>query len=109
MPVAFGSALQQFVDRMAAEIATEINILDPEHVLIGSRVPNMAGFPRDLLSERIAAHTRKPYPTENLEIIYTGDEPEKGVIEAAYYARENMTGITPKEVSARLDRRNRIW
>jgi len=80
--------LRQFIDRMAAAVATEINILDPDHVLIGGGIVSMNGFPRKALSDRIIAHTRKPYPAGNLEILYTEDNPEKSVIGAAYYARQ---------------------
>lgn len=82
--------LQRFIDRMAITVATEINILDPDHVLIGGGVPAMEGFPRETLTRRIFTHTRKPYPAEKLEIIYTDDEPEKSVIGAALYAKERM-------------------
>ncbi len=78
--------LIQFIDRMAASVATEINILNPDYNLIGGGVPSMKDFPKDLLLERIITHTRKPYPAEDLDIIFTGDRPEKCVIGAAYYA-----------------------
>lgn len=78
--------LIQFIDRMAASVATEINILNPDYNLIGGGVPSMKDFPGDLLLERIISHTRKPYPAEDLDIIFTGDRPEKCVIGAAYYA-----------------------
>lgn len=82
--------LRQFIDRMAAAVATEINILDPDHILIGGGIVSMTGFPRKTMSDRIIAHTRKPYPVGNLEIIYTEDTPEKSVIGAAYYARQQQ-------------------
>ena len=78
--------LKQFVDRMASAVATEVNILDPDSVLVGGGVPNMAGFPRKTLDERIKFHTRKPLPAETLNVIYTEDEPEKSVVGAASYA-----------------------
>ena len=77
--------LIQFIDRMAIAVATEINILDPDYVLIGGGVPSMKDFPQDLLTERVLFHTRKPYPADALDIIYTGDRPEKCVIGAALY------------------------
>lgn len=78
--------LRQFVDRMAIAVATEVNILDPDVVLIGGGVANMPDFPREYLNQRILERTRKPLPAENLAILYTGDEPEKCVIGAALYA-----------------------
>ena len=83
--------LGQFVDRMAMAVATEINILDPDVVLIGGGVPNMPDFPREDLERRILARTRKPLPAGRLRIIYAGDEPEKGVVGAALYAKGKMT------------------
>lgn len=47
--------LQQFVDRMAQAVSTELTILDPDYVLIGGGVPAMKAFPREKLNERIAA------------------------------------------------------
>jgi len=78
--------LTQFVDRMAIAVAAEVSILNPDCVLIGGGVPNMAGFPQSLFLERIRQRTRKPYPAEDLQIIFTDDEEEKGVAGAARYA-----------------------
>lgn len=83
-------ALREFVDRMAAVVAAEINILDPDHMLLGGGVVNMTDFPRAYLQERIVARTRKPYPARNLQIIYTEDEPEKSVVGAAIYAGQRV-------------------
>ncbi len=84
--------LLQFIDRMAMTVATEINILDPDHVLIGGGVPAMKDFPTAGLTERIFVHTRKPCPAQNLEILYTSDTEEKGVVGAARYAMARMKG-----------------
>lgn len=80
--------LLQFVDRMAIAVATEMNILDPDYVLIGGGVPNMEGFPTNLLLERILFRVRKPYPAQELPIIFTDDVEEKGVVGAVHYARD---------------------
>lgn len=77
--------LRQFVNRMAMTVATEINILDPDYVLIGGGVPAMAGFPRELLAERIYCHARKPYPANDLNLRFVQDNEEKSVIGAALY------------------------
>lgn len=81
-----GPELVRFVDRMAIAAATEINILDPDCVLIGGGVPAMEGFPRELLLERIRLRARKPYPAADLPVIFTGDEDEKCVVGGARYA-----------------------
>lgn len=82
--------LRQFVDRMAQAVATEVNILDPDCVLIGGGVPEMKDFPKEYLKDRILFHTRKPYPAENLQMIFTRDAEDKSVIGAAAYARSML-------------------
>lgn len=85
--------LTQYIDRIAMAIATEINILNPDYNLVGGGVPSMPDFPNDLLLERILFHTRKPYPANDLDIIFTGDRPEKCVIGAAYYAFRKLEAL----------------
>lgn len=79
--------LRQFVDRMAMAVATEINILNPHCILIGGGILAMPGFPKAHLLEQIRFHTRKPYPVNDLCVIFTEDEASKCVIGAAMYAR----------------------
>ena len=81
--------LKDFVDCMAIAASAEINIIDPDYIFLGGGLVNMKGFPKEYLSEQIVAHTRKPYPAEDLELIYTPDFPEKGILgaaAAAFYA-----------------------
>ena len=80
--------IQEFIDRMAMTVASEINILDPEAVIIGGGIINMDNYPVEQLKERIIYHTRKPLPAENLNIIITEDEEDKGVMGAIYYGLE---------------------
>ena len=79
--------LVRFVDRMAITAATEINVLNPYYILIGGGIPSMKAFPRQRLLERIYLHTRKPYPAEDLDILFTDDREDKAVIGAAIHAR----------------------
>ncbi len=83
-------SLKQFIDRMAIAVATEVNILDPDAVLIGGGILNMPGFPKELLNERIYLRLRKPYPAESLKILYTEDEADKSVIGGAIYASQKL-------------------
>lgn len=82
--------LKQFIDRIAMTVAAEINILDPDAVLLGGGVLAMKGFPRKLLASCIYEHSRKPYPAENLNLIFTEDDEQKGSIGAALYAWQRM-------------------
>ena len=83
-------ALLRFVDAMAVAAATEINILDPDMLLLGGGVLNMPDFPKERLMERILARCRKPFPAEDLPLIFTEDEPDKSVVGGAIYARKKL-------------------
>ena len=71
----------------------DAEILDPDYILIGGGVPEMAGFPKETLVERILFHARKPYPADNLNILFTGDEETKCVVGGAIYAKEIFLSV----------------
>lgn len=77
-----------FVEACALPIATEINILDPDCVIIGGGVVNMNNFPRDQLIEFILSNTRKPYPADNIRILFSKHCNNMGVVGAAIYAMD---------------------
>lgn len=87
-------ALLSLVDGMAVAAGTEINILDPDQILLGGGVLNMAGFPLDLFDRKLREHTRKPLPWRELKPIYTGNEADKSVIGGAIYARAQLKNAT---------------
>ncbi|KAF6661485.1 allose kinase [Enterobacteriaceae bacterium EKM102V] len=63
--------LQAFVRRLAQLIATEMNILDPEYLILGGGVLAMADFPLALLRSQIQQHLRPPVTRENLKIVFS--------------------------------------
>ena len=79
--------IKKYIDTLALPIATEINIFDPDYIIIAGGVPMMKGFPRDYLDKCIYKYARKPYPAENLNIIYSEHDQKSGVLGAAYYIR----------------------
>ena len=81
----------EIIDGMAFAVSTEINILDPDYLLLGGGVLNMKGFPRRTLEELIRKHTRKPLPCGDLPIQYTEDDPDKSVIGGAVFARRKLS------------------
>ncbi len=85
-------ALLDFVDGMAIAVTTEVNILDPDQILLGGGVLNMKDFPRGLLDKKIREHTRKPLPWQELNLIYTEDEADKSVVGGAIYACRKLNG-----------------
>lgn len=76
----------QFIDRMAMALATEINIINPDKIIVGGGIINMENFPLDIFNEKIKLHVRKPLPLNDLDIIYTEDNEKAGVIGACLYA-----------------------
>lgn len=80
--------LLDFADRIAMTVATEINILNPDCVLVGGGVPNMKDFPLEFLEEKIHYHTRKPYPEKSLKLFFVKDTDAKSVVGAGAYALE---------------------
>ncbi len=79
--------LEEFIDLMSIAAATEINILDPDHVLLGGGLIAMKDFPMEKLCERILEHCRKPLPMETLDLLFTEDESDKCVKGAVIYGR----------------------
>lgn len=84
------SLIQEFIDSAAIGIATEINILNPDYILLGGGVLAMKDFPLDFLKEKIIQHTRKPFPAETLNIIFSTCSDQNGVIGAALYAQSKL-------------------
>ena len=78
--------LDKYVRRLAAIIATEINIIDPQTVILGGGVPSMAEFPLDRLIQYIRQHSRKPMPENNLVFVCSESTGENGVIGAGALA-----------------------
>ena len=80
--------IKQYIETLALPIATEINIFDPDYIIIGGGVPMMKDFPIEYLNKSIYKYTRKPYPAESLNIIYSKHDQKSGVLGAAYYIRK---------------------
>ncbi|MCI6268246.1 MAG: allose kinase [Clostridiales bacterium] len=75
--------LIEFVRYMAAVVATEVNMMDPDGVFIGGGLVHMRGFPHERLKQEILANTRHPYPAANLEMYIARPAAENGIIGAA--------------------------
>jgi allose kinase len=63
--------LQAFVQRLAQLIATEMNILDPEYLILGGGVLAMADFPLAPLRSQIQQHLRPPATRDGLKIVFS--------------------------------------
>ncbi len=82
--------LLAFLDHIAVAIATEVNILDPDHIVLGGGVLHMKGFPREKLEAYIYDHARKPYPAESLAYIYAQENQEAGVLGAGAHVWNDL-------------------
>lgn len=78
--------LRIYIDRLARVIASEVNILDPQLVILGGGVIGMNAFPKDNLVSDIKKYARKPLPHDNLKIIFSENTSESGVIGAGIQA-----------------------
>lgn len=78
-------AFRQFLDDVACAIAIEINILDPDGIILSGGILSNPEFPYHALLERIRFRARKPYPAENLNFIRPEENMDQGILGAAMY------------------------
>ena len=45
----------------------------------------MQGFPLEYFEQEIRSHTRRPYPLENLRLVYASPNQENGILGAGIY------------------------
>ncbi len=78
--------VEEYVHDLALPVATEINMLDPDFIILGGGVLQMRCFPRERLEHFIRLHTRKPFPANDLHLLYARSAQENGVIGAGIHA-----------------------
>lgn len=86
----FSVTMDEFVDNIAIVVATEVNILDPEYVILGGGVLLNEGFPIEKLKKKIIEHCRTPYPQQGLKLYTSIEANHSGVIGAALYAWDRL-------------------
>ncbi|TPG60823.1 allose kinase [Ewingella americana] len=92
--------LQEFIERLARTVASEMNILDPQYLLLGGGVLAMAGFPLARLERLIRSHLRSPYPASGLTIAISGVSEETGCRGACLAAQRRLKqGSTAQSLS----------
>lgn len=72
--------LRTYLDRLSRVIASEINILDPELLILGGGVVCMQDFPREALCQQIRKYVRKPLPHDQLDVVFSDGSDTCGVI-----------------------------
>ena len=78
--------VEQYLDRLARVISSEINVLDPELLILGGGVIGAKGFPKDTFINKVLRYVRKPVPHDSLKIIFSSNTEECGVIGAGIRA-----------------------
>lgn len=77
--------IQEYIEYLSIPIAIEINIFDPDYIILGGGVLQMEEFPYNALEAHIYEHVRKPYPAKNLKYYYSHADQTNGVIGAGIY------------------------
>ena len=75
--------IRQFIRDAAIPIATEVTLLDPDWVILGSGVFAMEGFPMEALKEEVRRRARHPLPAEDLHFVVAEDSQTAGVLGGA--------------------------
>jgi len=82
--------LTEFVARLARTVASEMNILDPEYLVLGGGVLAMENFPLAQLEQQLRSHLRSPYPANGLKIHFSAVTDETGCRGACLAAQHNV-------------------
>ena len=76
--------------RQGQAVASEVNLFDPDCVVLGGGLLQMEGFPREQLEAAVHRYARKPYPEKNLDLRYSRLNQANGTVGAAIYAFKRM-------------------
>ena len=76
-------SITKFINDLAIVVATEINILDPDCIIIGGGIAQMKGFPIDKLKKMVMQYTRKPFPANGISFYHSCGDKTSGVVGAA--------------------------
>ncbi len=80
--------LLKFVADMTIPAAAEVNILDPEYLVVGGGVVNMPSFPFAFFETALRDRLRRPFPHDSFTLIKADSSELAGAMGAAAYARK---------------------
>jgi allose kinase len=75
-----------FLECLSFGLAIEINLLDPDDVVIGGGVTRMKAFPRVDFTRRILSHVRRPMPFEGVSLHFSSADEYGGILGGASLA-----------------------
>jgi allose kinase len=82
--------LVEYIDTLGIVLASAVNLIDPELLILGGGVVSTKGFPRAEVEASLRFHAMKPQPSQGLEIIWPSESDFTGVIGAGLYALQNL-------------------
>jgi allose kinase len=78
----------EYIEILATILASTVNLLDPNAIILGGGVTAMKDFPKEELFAHISRHSMKPVPADTLRILYSPCCEDAGVFGAALYAKQ---------------------
>ena len=78
--------IRAFVEWLAIAPAVEINILDPDEVVIGGGITRMSAFPQAAFRQAILTHVRRPMPFDGISIHFSSGDEYAGILGGARLA-----------------------
>lgn len=72
--------LVDYISTMAYPVAMEINLLDPDYVILGGWIPRMKAFPIEELEASIREQVYHPYPGDDVTFLRSSAESTTGVV-----------------------------
>ena len=82
--------LQDFLHMMVYPIAVEVNLLDPDFLVIGGDIPAMSNFPLRNIEALLREQTYQPFPSERLCVTPSSINTANAVVYAAHYGFEKL-------------------
>ena len=91
--------IKEFIEIMACVFAAEINIIDPDCVILGGGVIMMEDFPKNLLENELYKRLRRINEKTNLKILYSDCNHFSGVEGAVISAKTQLSNMDNREDS----------
>ena len=82
--------MKEFIRACAHVYAVVATIFNPDTIVVGGGVPEMADFPREVFERELNACTGRDVMTYGFDYVYSQKHAGKGVIGAALFARMQM-------------------
>jgi allose kinase len=83
--------IQKYICDIADAVVIELNLFNPDCIILGGGVLAMKDFPLQLLKKTILSKTRRPVPGDNLQLVISeAKNPFNGVVGASLYAQKEL-------------------